>query len=112
MFLERQSYRRRRVNDAARVLPFIGTLLWMIPLLWPENGAAVRSSSAIIYLFGVWGLLVLGAGLLSWRLSVQAREGDPERAPFFRRIALPVTLPLNRLLSPIKRATNSLAGWL
>ncbi|MCA0845665.1 hypothetical protein [Salipiger thiooxidans] len=79
VFLERQSYRRRRVNDAARVLPFIGTLLWVIPLLWPENGAAVRSSSAIIYLFGVWGLLVLGAGLLSWRLSVQAREGDPER---------------------------------
>ena len=77
--LREESVRKLLTNDAARVLPFIGTLLWVIPLLWPENGAAVRSSSAIIYLFGVWGLLVLGAGLLSWRLSVQAREGDPER---------------------------------
>ena len=77
VFLERQSYRRRRVIDAARVLPFIGLLLWLIPLLWREEGtAAVRSSSAIVYLFGVWALLVLGAGVLSWRLTAQAREAD------------------------------------
>ena len=76
VFLERQSYRRRRVIDGARVLPFIGMLLWLIPLLWREDGAAaVRSSSAIVYLFGVWAVLVLAGGLLSARLEAQARDG-------------------------------------
>ncbi|MGR3379295.1 hypothetical protein [Salipiger abyssi] len=76
VFLERQSYRRRRVIDAARVLPFIGMLLWLVPLLWAEEGAAaVRSSSAILYLFGVWALLVLGAVVLSSRLAAQGRYG-------------------------------------
>lgn len=76
VFLERQSYRRRRAVDAARVLPLIGLLLWLVPLLWAEEGdAAVRSSSAIIYLFGVWGLLVLGAVRLSSRLAAQGRDG-------------------------------------
>ncbi|WP_370044711.1 MULTISPECIES: hypothetical protein [Salipiger] len=79
MFLERQSYRRRRVIDAARVLPFIGMLLWVIPLLWREDGAvAVRSSSAILYLFGVWILLVAGAAVLSAKLAAQARDGTAE----------------------------------
>ncbi len=75
VFLERQSYRRRRVIDAARVLPFIGLLLWLVPLLWREEGtAAVRSSSAIVFLFGTWFALVGAAALLSWKLAAQARE--------------------------------------
>ena len=79
VFLERQSYRRRRVIDAARVLPFIGLLLWLIPLLWREDGeVAVRSSSAILYLFGVWILLVAGAAVLSAKLAAQARDGTAE----------------------------------
>ena len=78
VFLERQSYRRRRMVDAARVLPFIGLVGWLVPLLWPEagGGEAVRSSSAILYLFGVWAVLVLGALGLSLRLSAHARETD------------------------------------
>jgi len=79
VFLERQSYRRRRVIDAARMLPFIGLLLWLIPLLWREDGeVAVRSSSAILYLFGVWILLVAGAAVLSAKLAAQARDGTAE----------------------------------
>ena len=79
VFLERQSYRRRRVIDAARMLPFIGMLLWLIPLLWREDGeVAVRSSSAILYLFGVWILLVAGAAVLSAKLAAQSRDGTGE----------------------------------
>jgi hypothetical protein len=79
VFLERQPYRRRRVIDAARMLPFIGLLLWLIPLLWREEGeVAVRSSSAILYLFGVWILLVAGAAVLSAKLAAQARDGTAE----------------------------------
>ncbi|MBE9635219.1 hypothetical protein [Salipiger mangrovisoli] len=70
VFLERQSYRRRRVMDGARVLPFLGALLWLVPLLWQEDPATgVRSSAVIVYLFGVWLLLVLLAGLIAWALG-------------------------------------------
>lgn len=77
IFLERQTYRRRRMMDAARVLPFLGLMLWLIPLLWEERGfGAVPSSSAIIYLFGVWALLVIGAVLVAAGLRI----GDRQRA--------------------------------
>ncbi|NOD92908.1 hypothetical protein GS636_08950 [Ruegeria sp. HKCCD4884] len=62
VFLERQSYRRRRLTDAARLLPFLGALLFALPLLWPDrsNGdAAVPLSSAIFYVFICWGALIV-----------------------------------------------------
>jgi nitrate reductase gamma subunit len=67
VFLERQSYRRRRIMDAARLLPLIGAALLAVPLLWanPDAGTAeaVPMSHAIVYVFGVWaGLIVLSAG--------------------------------------------------
>ncbi len=72
-FLHRKSYRRRRLMDAVRLLPFLGLVLWGLPLLWPvAEGPAeapqhlIRTSSALLYLFGVWVLLVL-AGWLLWR---------------------------------------------
>ena len=73
VFLERRSYRMRRMIDAVRLLPFLGVLLWMLPLGWPNPetaGAAVDQavpmSTALKYLFGVWALLVLVCWLL-WR---------------------------------------------
>ncbi|MDK3017574.1 hypothetical protein [Pseudodonghicola flavimaris] len=61
VFLERQSYRRRRLLDAARLLPVLGALLFAVPLLWPQGGAAgtPSTSAAIRYIFIVWGLLIL-----------------------------------------------------
>ncbi|WP_170331349.1 hypothetical protein [Ruegeria arenilitoris] len=62
LFLERQSYRRRRLSDAARLLPFLGAALIGLPLLWPDGSAgedAVPLSSAILYIFGCWGALIL-----------------------------------------------------
>lgn len=62
LFLERQSYRRRRLTDAARLLPFLGAALLAVPLLWPDHraeGEAVPLSSAILYIFACWGLLIL-----------------------------------------------------
>ena len=80
VFLERQGYRRRRMMDAARVLPFFGLVLWLIPLLWEETGfGVVRSSSAIIYLFGVWALLVIGAALIA--TALRGSDSDPGAAP-------------------------------
>ncbi|MFV0514181.1 MAG: hypothetical protein ACK5MY_11210 [Jhaorihella sp.] len=67
VFLERRSYRRRRLSDAARLLPLLGAALFAVPLLWPgaEAGDADRqipTSDAVLYIFAVWaGLVVVNA---------------------------------------------------
>lgn len=80
LFHERRTYRRKRVMDAARFLPLVGLLLWLIPLLWPQTGPdQVSSSAAILYIFGAWGFLMVVAGLLSLGLRQSAERGadDP-----------------------------------
>lgn len=82
MFLERQSYRRRRLADAARVLPVLGTLLLLLPLLWaPQTTPATDTAAGGLYVFVVWGGLILAAFLLARRLGAESgppgpREGD------------------------------------
>ncbi|MEW9918527.1 hypothetical protein AB2B41_02850 [Marimonas sp. MJW-29] len=73
IFLERKSYRTRRMLDAIRMLPVLGLLLWMVPLFWPLPGAPETSAAdpipmsvALRYLFGVWVALVIVCFLL-WR---------------------------------------------
>ncbi|WP_299657370.1 hypothetical protein [uncultured Tateyamaria sp.] len=70
LFLERRSYRRRRMMDALRLLPVVGVLLWILPVFWPSaNDAAgapppVAMSGAVTYVFVVWaGLILSGMGL-------------------------------------------------
>lgn len=78
LFLERQSYRRRRLIDMIRILPVIGALLWAVPLLWRSGeDTSTSTSMAIIYLFGVWlGMVLLGAILA--RLLKKAGDAGPE----------------------------------
>ncbi|MDB4212418.1 hypothetical protein N9769_08735, partial [Ascidiaceihabitans sp.] len=70
VFLERRSYRQRRMMDAIRLLPLVGLLLWLLPTLWAATDSdgvePVRMSQAIVYVFGVWVCLILSAGTL-WR---------------------------------------------
>ena len=77
VFLERRGYRRRRLLDAARILPVLGVLLFLVPLLWGGTGAgATRTSQAMIYVFVVWaGLVVLAYWL--WRVL---GPGEPDAA--------------------------------
>lgn len=72
LFLERRSYRTRRMMDAVRVLPFLGVALWMVPLMWPVEGAGAEGegtavSSALRYIFAVWLLLIAASFALSRR---------------------------------------------
>ena len=79
LFLERQSYRRRRLIDMIRMLPVIGALLWAIPLLWKSGpDGDVPTSVAIIYLFGVWLGMVLLSAVLA-RLLKLAETQSPEK---------------------------------
>jgi hypothetical protein len=67
VFLERRSYRQRRMMDALRILPVFGVLLWTFPLFWPaapdpsDRAASVTMSSAVIYVFAVWTLLIVAS---------------------------------------------------
>lgn len=89
LFLERQSYRRRRLMDAARLLPLLGAALLALPLLWPDDsaeGGGVPLSAAILYIFACWAVLILISvvfGFAARRLA--AREKDqPEADPWQR----------------------------
>ncbi|MEP2474544.1 MAG: hypothetical protein ABJH45_23755 [Paracoccaceae bacterium] len=85
VFLERRSYRRRRMMDAIRLLPGVGVMLWMLPLFWSatsETVEPVRTSTAITYVFGVWVLLILiGLGLWSMLTGTVEIGGSNEDAP-------------------------------
>lgn len=79
LFLERKVYRRRRLADAARLLPLLGTLLFMIPLLWaPQNSPESDTAAGGLFLFCVWSGLIAAAFLLARRLGDEPPrdEGD------------------------------------
>ena len=72
-FLERSNYRQRRFRDAARWLPVFAVVLMLLPLMWPRDGADQSlTSSGMIYLFGLWVLLVVIAFVLSRVLRISS----------------------------------------
>lgn len=79
LFLRPASYRRRRRRDAARLLPFVGMFLFMLPILWaPQNSFARDTAPDGIYLFLVWAILIIMAFLISRSLVSPAEEDDPD----------------------------------
>ena len=78
LFLHRETYRRRRIMDAARILPVIGFVLILLPVLWTQ-GRALSTAAEAVYLFILWLLLVLAAALLSRPLRA-ALTRDAEAA--------------------------------
>ena len=69
LFLARQTYRRRRLMDALRLLPWLGIFLFGLPLLWRAHATA----SGLLYIFGAWVVLILLSFLLVRRFL-----NDPE----------------------------------
>jgi hypothetical protein len=58
LFLARAPYRRRRLRDAARLLPVLGMFLLLLPLLWAPEARMALSSGDVIYFFAVWLVLI------------------------------------------------------
>ncbi|MBE1284091.1 MAG: hypothetical protein GJ676_12345 [Rhodobacteraceae bacterium] len=89
MFLERRSYRRRRLMDAAKLLPIFGAVLFLIPLLWLISGSEagpVPTSRAITYIFVVWALLIavnalFGMGVKRWAETWVKSDQGGELSP-------------------------------
>ncbi len=78
LFLARHGYRRRRVMDAARVLPVIGAFLFALPLLWSgEDGGDPSTGTGVVYLFLIWIVLILAAIVLSLPLRHDLEDPDP-----------------------------------
>jgi hypothetical protein len=74
LFLARRSYRRRRIMDAARLLPWLGGFLFVLPLFWRE----ATTASGLLYLFGAWLFLIVLSFALSRLLPTDgdARDDD------------------------------------
>ena len=79
LFLKRGSYRKRRLRDAARMLPVLGLFLFILPILWgPGTTARADTATDGLYLFAVWFGLVLVAAVMAPGLSEEVPEdADP-----------------------------------
>ncbi len=79
VFVQRSTYRRRRLADGARLLPVLGTVMILIPLLWRQEGDTetlrdgARTAWVMTYLFLVWLALAVISGIMSRFLG-----GDPD----------------------------------
>jgi hypothetical protein len=76
LFLARAPYRQRRLRDAARLLPIFGTVLLLLPLLWPARAEARLAFGDVVYFFAVWAFLIAVAAVFARGLR---RGGDTER---------------------------------
>lgn len=77
IFLERESYKRRRLGDAAKLLPVVGTVLFLLPMLWAGRGS---TAGGLVFLFIVWAVLILVMAVLSRRLADTEPKPDGEAA--------------------------------
>lgn len=69
-FLDLKTYRRRRLMDAAKLLPLIGAAVFGFPLvnLFVDPNAPGALGATAIYLFSVWLVLIVCAAILARRL--------------------------------------------
>ncbi len=76
LFLARAPYRRRRLRDAARLLPVLGLFLLLLPLLWAPDAQMSLTSGDVIYFFSVW--LVLIALAAAFAPGLRGGDGGSE----------------------------------
>ncbi|SEM51882.1 hypothetical protein SAMN04488003_101397 [Loktanella fryxellensis] len=80
LFLARDIYRQRRLRDAARMLPVLGAIVWLMPLMWRrEPDEAGGTAAAVVFLFAGWALLIVLAALIARRLTPVAVDADAPR---------------------------------
>ena len=84
LFLARDSYRQRRLRDAARMLPVLGLVLWLVPLMWRreagEAGQTGGMAAAVTVVFAGWALLIVLTALIVRRLRPED-GGAPDDGP-------------------------------
>ncbi|MFN3208269.1 MAG: hypothetical protein ACE369_04575 [Roseovarius sp.] len=78
VFLARRAYFRRRMMDAARMLPVLGAGVFVLPLLW-KSGEGARTVVVMFYIFLSWSALIGLGWLVSRRLSAPDAPDTPDR---------------------------------
>ena len=79
MFLARLPYRRRRLRDAARLLPVFGIFLFILPVLWsPASSGQRLLSGDVVYFFITWAILILIAAAFAPGLSAAEDEEEDD----------------------------------
>ena len=84
LFLERETYRRRRLADAARVLPVAGLIAVILPVLWLRpDGQGLNIAAEAFYLFALWAVLIVLSAALSRALMANPppRRAEPRQGP-------------------------------
>lgn len=81
VYLERRSYRRRRVIDAIRMIPVLGLILFLVPLLGDAEPGSPRSTGGTgLYIFAVWGGLIFLTAALLWLLNgYESKKDKPKQ---------------------------------
>lgn len=79
-FLARPGYRFRRLTEVIRLAPFVGVLLFLLPLLWTTGASKglALTSAGWLYIFAAWFLLILANVFLA---RAYDRAGPSETAP-------------------------------
>lgn len=79
LFLARGPYRTRRLADAARLLPVVGTFLVLLPILWAPATTPQRDTGPVgLYLFALWAGLIVVAALIGPRLAPGAPPDEEQ----------------------------------
>ncbi|TWI38339.1 hypothetical protein [Paracoccus sulfuroxidans] len=73
-FLERGAYRRRRIEEAARMVPVVFALLTLLPMLW--RPAQMSFSFGAVWLVSVWAITILISAIL-FRMLGRSQPDPP-----------------------------------
>ena len=73
-----EANRQRRLGDAAKLLPVLGAILMTIPALWV---AGTSTSLALVYIFSVWGGMIVIIAVLSRALSRFVNRPEDRTTP-------------------------------
>ncbi len=79
LFLARRSYRYRRLVDSLRLLPVLGALLFIVPVLGGP-GRGLSTVGVAGYLFAAWAVLIVLTAVLTRRVR-RAGAGGPGDEP-------------------------------
>lgn len=78
LFLERRTYRLNRLQDAARLLPFLGAILIFGPIFIRDDGAGAPTlATTLVYFFAVWFCVIVLTALVS-RALLRSTPGEVE----------------------------------
>jgi hypothetical protein len=84
VFLERRTYRKNRLQDAARLLPVLGMILFFGPVFISDDtggeaGAGTGLAEWLVYCFVVWAMLIALTALVNRALANAKRQPGRRR---------------------------------